>query len=155
MEAVRKYGPNVIGFQLVTGVRRWYIVGCYLAPDDTSTIERVVKALRDRPKGAELLVVGDLNTNLAAPEGDRREEDIAATIVTEGLENMAQNFLPRERWWCRDWRTWGMLRKGREVRSRTDYILGQIAVSLGMYPSGTLGTTRTIIWSWVACQVPP
>ena len=69
---MRKYGPNVIGFQLVTGARRWYIVGCYLATDDASMIERVVKALRDRPKGAELLVVGDLKINLAAPEGDRR-----------------------------------------------------------------------------------
>ena len=36
-----------------------------MAPDDTSTIERVVKALRDLPKGAELLVTGDLNINLA------------------------------------------------------------------------------------------
>ena len=62
VEAVRKYGPNVIGLQLATGARRWYIVGCYLAPNNTSTIERVVEALRARPKGAELLVVGDLNT---------------------------------------------------------------------------------------------
>ena len=94
VEAVRKYGPNVIGFQLATGARRWYIVGCYLARDDTLTIDRVVEALRDRPKGAELLVVGDLNTNLAAPEGDKREDYIAATIVTEGLEDMSQHFLP-------------------------------------------------------------
>ena len=57
-------------------------MGCYLAPDDTLTIERVVEALRDRPKGAELMVAGDLNINLAAPEGDRREEDIATTITT-------------------------------------------------------------------------
>ena len=88
------------------------------------TIERVVEGLRSWPKGAELLVVGDLKTNLAAPEGDRRGEDIAATIATEGLEDMAQHLLPRERRWCWDRRTWGMLRKGREVRSRTDYILG-------------------------------
>ena len=47
LEAVRKYGPNVIGFQLATGAWRWYIVECYLAPDNTSTIERVVEALRD------------------------------------------------------------------------------------------------------------
>ena len=67
MEAVQKYGPNVIGFQLATGARRWYSVGCYLAPNDTSAIERVVEALRDRPKGADLLVAGDLNTNLSAP----------------------------------------------------------------------------------------
>ena len=97
VEAVQKFGPNVIGFQLSTGARRWYILGCYLAPDDTSKIEWVVEALRDRPKGAELLVEGDLNSNLAAPEGDRRAEDIAATIAMEGLEDMAQHFLPRER----------------------------------------------------------
>ena len=82
VEAVQKYRPNVIGFQLATGTRRWYIVGCYLAPNYTLTIERFVKALRDRPKGTELLVARDLNTNLVAPEGDRREEDIATTITT-------------------------------------------------------------------------
>ena len=38
VEEVGKYGPNVIGFQLATGARRWYIVGCYLAPNNTSTI---------------------------------------------------------------------------------------------------------------------
>ena len=32
VEAVQKFGPNVVGFQLATGGRRWYIVGCYLAP---------------------------------------------------------------------------------------------------------------------------
>ena len=96
VEAVQKYGQNVIGFQLAIGARQWYIVGCYLAPDDTSTIERVVEALRDRPKGAELLVTGDLNINLAAPEGDRREEDITTTIDTEGLveNNLPPQFTP-------------------------------------------------------------
>ena len=72
VEAVQKFGPNVIGFQLVTGARRWYIMGCYLAPNDTSTIERVVEELRERPKGAEMLVAGDMNTNLDEPEGYRR-----------------------------------------------------------------------------------
>ena len=64
VEAVREYGPNVTSFKLETGSRRWCIIGCYLAPDDTSTIERVVDALRDRPKGTVLVVVGDRNTDL-------------------------------------------------------------------------------------------
>ena len=51
VEAVRHFRPNAIGFQLATGARQWYIVGCYLAPEDTSTIERVVEAHRERPKG--------------------------------------------------------------------------------------------------------
>ena len=109
VEAVQQFGPSVIGFQLATGARRWYIVGCYLSPDNTSTIERVVEALMERPKGAELLVAGDLNINFAEPEGDWREEYIAATLVTEGLEDMAAHFLPRWSRWCRDRRTWSML----------------------------------------------
>ena len=124
VEAVQNYRPNMIGYQLATGARQWYIVGCYLATDDSSTMERVVEALRSRPRGAEMMVAGDLNANLAKPEGYRRAEDIVATIATEGLEDTTKHFLPQESRWCRDRRTWGMLRTGREVRSRTDYILG-------------------------------
>ena len=64
VETVRQFGPNVVGFHLATGARRWYIIGCYLAPDNTSTIESVVAALKERPRGAVLLVEGDLNTTL-------------------------------------------------------------------------------------------
>ena len=71
-----------------------------------------------------MLVAGDLTINSAAPEGDRREEEIAATFATEGLEYTAPHFLPRQHRWCCYRRTWGMLRKGRDVWSRTDYILG-------------------------------
>ena len=65
-----------------------------------------------------------MHINLAAPEGDQRGKAIATTIATEGLEDMAPHFLLRQRHWCWDRRTWGMLRKVREVRSRTEYILG-------------------------------
>ena len=128
------------------------------------TIERVVEALRERPKRAELLVAGDLNINLASPEADWREEDIATTIAKEGLEDMAPHFLPRKRRWFRDRRTWRMLRKGREVRSRTDYILGtdrrlfgNVSVRepwhnsdhymvLGFLPSASLTEHKKYLW---------
>ena len=64
VEAVRQFGPNVVGFQLATGSRQWYIIGCYLIPEDTSTIESVVAVLKERPQGTALLVAGDLNTTL-------------------------------------------------------------------------------------------
>ena len=80
MEAVQKFGTNIVGFQLATGERRWYIVGGYLAPVNTSKIESVVAALKERPRGAELLAAGEFNVNLSEPEGDRRGEDIAAAI---------------------------------------------------------------------------
>ena len=87
------------------GARRWYIVGVYLAPEDTMTMKRVSKAIRSRPRGAKLLVAGDFNVNIAAPEGDRRAENIATELATADLEDMVWHFLPREKRWCRDRRT--------------------------------------------------
>ena len=93
LEAIQQFGPNIIGFQLATGERRWYIVGCYVAPDNTSTIDTVVAALKEFPRGTELLVAGDFNVNLSDPEGDRRGENIMAAMATEGLEDMLAHFL--------------------------------------------------------------
>ena len=38
LEAIRLHGPNVISFQMATGGKRWHVVGCYIAMDETSTI---------------------------------------------------------------------------------------------------------------------
>ena len=56
-------------------------------------IESVVAALKELPRGAELLVAGEFNVNLAEPEGDQRGEDIASAIATEGLGDMLAHFL--------------------------------------------------------------
>ena len=48
VEAVRDYGPNMLSFEVATGGRRWYIIGCYFAPDNARTIERVVTVLGDQ-----------------------------------------------------------------------------------------------------------
>ena len=74
-------------------------------------MERVVEAIRRKPRGAELLVVGNFNVNITSPEGNHRAEDIATELATAGLEDMARHFLPQEKRWCRDRRTWVMLRK--------------------------------------------
>ena len=95
VEAVEKFGPNVLGFQLATGARRWYIVGVFIALEDTKTMERVVAAIRKKPRGAELMVAGDFNADIAALEGNRWAENIATDIATAGLEDMARHFLPR------------------------------------------------------------
>ena len=99
-------------------------MGCYLAPDDTSTIESVVAALKEQPRGAKLLVAGDFNAKLSETKGKQRREDIAAALPMEDLEYMLARFLLQWRAWFQDGRTWSMIREGREVMSRTDYILG-------------------------------
>ena len=124
MEAIKKFEPNVVGFQLSTGGRRWYIIRCYLSPDDTLTIESVVVTLKERPQGAELLVAGDSNVIFLEPEGDQRGEEIAAALAIEGLEDMLSHFLPLRCSWFWDSSTWRMVRVGMEVRSCTYYILG-------------------------------
>ena len=124
VEAVRQFGPNVVGFQLATGVRQWYIIISYLAPDDTSMIESFVATLKERPRGNALLVAVDLNTTLTDPENNRRGTEIAAALMEEGLKYMAAHFLPRQSRWCREWRTWSIVQEGELVRSWTDYILG-------------------------------
>ena len=124
VKAVRDYGPNVLSFEVATGARRWYIIECYLSPDDAETIERVVTALGDRPKGTALIVAGDLNTDLGDAESDRRGSDIAAAMAEAGVEDTTAHFLPRKRKWGRERRTWSMVREGKVVRSRTDYLLG-------------------------------
>ena len=55
---------------------------------------------------------------------DGRGTEIAAAITEAGLEDMAAHFLLRKRKWGRERRTWAMVRGGKAVRSRTDYILG-------------------------------
>ena len=124
VEAVREYGPNVMSFEVATGAMRWYIIRCYLAPDDTSTIERVVAALRYGPKGTALVVAVDLNTDLEESENDQRGTEIAAAMTASGVEDMTEQFLPRRRRWGRERRTWSMVREGKVMRSRTDYLLG-------------------------------
>ena len=45
-------------------------------------------------------------------------------MAEEGLEDMSGHFLQRQKPWLTDGQTWDMERGGREVRSRTNYILG-------------------------------
>ena len=66
----------------------------------------------------------DLNTDLGDMACDGRGTEIAAAITEAGLEDMTAHFLPRKRRWGRERITWAMVRGGKAIRSRTDYILG-------------------------------
>ena len=78
----------------------------------------------DQPRGTALLVAGDLNTDLGATDNDRRGSEIAAALKEAGVEDMSAHFLLRKQLWGRERRTWSMVREGRVVWSRTDYLLG-------------------------------
>ena len=120
VEVVERCGPNVMGFQVATGERRWYIIRAYVAPEDEVTMETVLPEIGQKPPGAELMVAGYFNVDIMAPEGNRRAENIATDLATAGVEDMAQHFMPRRRRWNRDRQTWDMRRKEQVVRSQTD-----------------------------------
>ena len=60
-----------------------------MAPDDASTIEDVVMAIIKLPQGGTLLVFGDFNANLVAPEGREWNEGIESALTEEVLEDMS------------------------------------------------------------------
>ena len=81
---MERCGPNVMVFQVVTGERRWHIVGAYVAPEEKVTMETVIAAIGRKPPGAELMVAGDFNMDILAREG-RRAENIATDLATAGV----------------------------------------------------------------------
>ena len=69
-------------------------------------------------------MAGDFNTDLREMASDGRGTEIATALTEAGLEDMTAHFLPRKRRWGRERRTWSMVREGKVIRSRTDYLLG-------------------------------
>ena len=80
--------------------------------------------MEERSRGTELIVAGDINVDPEKVDGRGRDKEIAAAVATSDLEDVLKHFLPRRRAWCKDRRRWEMVRQGRVVRSRKDYILG-------------------------------
>ena len=44
-----------------------------------------------RPHGDELIVIGNVNTDIAYPEGNTRNKEISVSLVDAVLENMSSN----------------------------------------------------------------
>ena len=78
-------------------------------PDDASTIKDVVTAIRHRSHGSEMLVARNFNADLAAPEVQAREKEIAAAMSERGIEDMSGKFLQWRKPWLKNVRTWSML----------------------------------------------
>ena len=124
VEAIHQFGANIIACQMAMGERQLYIVGCYLALGYGVKIWGVEMAMKEWPRGTDLIVAGDLNVYLEKAGGQGRDKEIAAMVTTAGLEDILGCFLPQRHTWCRDRRTWAIVRQERVVRFRTDYILG-------------------------------
>ena len=74
VEEVKVWGENVLSFQLQVGEEeedRWHCVGAYFPPSDKEgKAQRLMTAaVKAQPKGARLMVLGDLNADLDSPMG--------------------------------------------------------------------------------------
>jgi exonuclease III len=123
VEGVHRHGPNVISCELVTGGRRWLVIGAYIPPSevDGSTCQHILAAQSRRPR-LPVIVLGDLNVDLCQVElGSLRDAGIAAAVATLGVEDMLKNFCQTRH--HGDGYTWRMRRDGQMVTGRCDYIL--------------------------------
>ena len=123
------------------------MVGCYLTPCKPSTLESVVTEISPSPRGADILVVSNLNKYLEFPDRNKRDKAITSEMATEGLKDMTEHLLTCKLLWTRDSRMWTMLCLGQEVRSQTDCIIG---TDLSMFQNMAVrkpGTTQSITWS--------
>lgn len=107
VEGARKHGPNVISCTLVSGHRRWTLIGACTPPseEDGETLEFVAEAIHARG-GHPLIFLGDINADFLNPVDDRAEA-IVDSLAMHGLEELSNYFeKPRGRW------TWSQSREG-------------------------------------------
>ena len=118
--------PNLLTFQLITDVERFYVMGIYIPPNDSLGVNDLRAAWNSCPADCVPLILGDLNINFKHPQ-DYREEAIADLVDEINLVDASWKFaLQRCRMQERKKRwTWRQKQLGRWYQSQPDYILAQ------------------------------
>ena len=151
---------NVLTLQLMTGRDQYYIVGCYIAPTDTETVNHVRAAWDACPEGCIPLLLGDLNASLRDPVSPR--DDAIADMTDEAdIVDLSRHFRQRR---CRRQGGGGVTGsdgRGDNAASGGGLAPSQIISWLGRGTSGILHgwdfeahdtTHRTIERSWHRCD---
>jgi hypothetical protein len=60
VESVKRFGSDVISFQLATGQKLYSCVGGHIPPKDESIIESIGKAFDSLPKGPRIIIIWHL-----------------------------------------------------------------------------------------------
>ena len=112
----------MVSFLLTTPLRRWYIIGAQIAPNDGPTVYCMYPALYTAPKGLEVILLGDLNVRLQELSNVQGEY-IAAVVADCRLVDMISHFMSRRRY-IEDIRwMWQMKREDQQLMGRGDYVL--------------------------------
>jgi hypothetical protein len=126
VEAVTIVSPNLLKFQLVTGEERYFVMGAYIPPADTTGVDDLRTAWAARPTNCKPLLLGDFNINFQNPQTEQ-EEIIADFLDKINVVDTSRKFIQRKgrrqgpgaRW------TWQQLRGGRWYHSQPDYVMAR------------------------------
>jgi hypothetical protein len=83
--------PNLLTFQLITDVERFYVMGIYIPPNDSLGVNDLRAAWNSCPADCVPLILGDLNINFKHPQ-DYREEAIADLVDEINLVDASWKF---------------------------------------------------------------
>jgi hypothetical protein len=89
VEAVKRYGPTVISFQLVTGRKIYSCVDGYIPPGDVETVESINKAFEELYISNRMFMV-DLNVEQVRPRGETAKEITNVGIHHQAFSTEAQ-----------------------------------------------------------------
>jgi hypothetical protein len=87
VEVVHLASPNILTFQLVTGGVYFFVMGAYVPPADMTGVDDLRATWAKCPANCKLLLLGDLNIDIKAPQTKREE------IIVNLLDEM--NFVDR------------------------------------------------------------
>ena len=143
LESIKSFGANVIRATLVSGQKRWYIIGAYIPPseEDGGTLDAIAAAGESTNQRWPIILLGDLNCNLDKPEGNsiigaERRMETATLMSTLGLSNMMDRFRPRKARLYKNW-TWRMRRDNALHGAVCDAILSNDPASFSNCRIGT------------------
>jgi hypothetical protein len=114
-----------MSFQLVTGDKRFYVMGIYTPPNCTLGVDNCRVAWEACPADYTPLIVGDLNIWFEDPANDRA--DVIIDLLEEiNTTNLSCNFLPQGCSQQLQWACWNFrMQRGREwCYLQSNYLLG-------------------------------
>ena len=97
IKATKIVTPNLITFQLVTGDKRYYVIGIYIPPNNTEGGNNLWVAWEAFPANCRPIVMGNLIINIRNPPDDRKA-DITDLLDEINLVDMSCKFTL---WRCR------------------------------------------------------
>jgi hypothetical protein len=95
VEAVTIVSPNLLTFQLVIGEERYFVMGVYIPPADTTGVDDLRTAWAARPANCKPLLLGHLNIDFRTPRTER-EEIIADFLDEINVVDTSRKFIQRK-----------------------------------------------------------